>query len=90
MPRIDRVRFGRVVLQVDLRQSLLRCRQDLELILEVVLGCLVDDQIQVQFANSLGGNLAHVVRQIERGATATVALGSLWFYWQEPVVVDAR
>src|SRR5437764_5983452 len=79
----------RVVLKIDRREPALRGTQELILILEVVLWRLVDDEVQVQIPHLLGGDLAHVSGQVERGPAPAVALWSTRLDGQVPVVVDA-
>ena len=53
MTGIDCMRLGRVVFQVNLRQIALFGAKNFLLIFEVVLGCLVDDEVEFQVPHLL-------------------------------------
>src|SRR5437763_5905109 len=89
MASVHGVGTWRVVLKVDLRELPLRGAQDLILILEVVLGRLIDDEVQIQIPHLMGGDLAHVRGQVEGGPAPAIAYGAPRLDGQIPVVVDA-
>src|SRR5690349_853795 len=90
MAQVDGVGLRRVVFQIDGWQSALAVREDLRSILEIVLWRLIDNQVEVKMTYLIRGNLAHVGRQVERPATATVALWLTRANGEIPVVLDAR
>ena len=90
MPCCRGLRLRRVVLQVDRRQVPLVRAEDVVRVLAQIARRLVDDEIEIEVADTPGRHLVDVIGEVERGAPAAVPLGPAWFDRQVPIVIQPR